>query len=84
MIASNKRRASAIVLLVSATSALLPSLALACPVCFAAAGSRAYLAYYVSTVLLSAMPFVLLGAVIGAAYMLRNRPSSPEGGGAAD
>lgn len=50
-----------------------PSLALACPLCFAAGGSRAYWAYYISTVLLSTMPFVLIGVAIGAAYLLRNR-----------
>ncbi len=56
-----------------APGVLLPSLALACPLCFAASGSRAYLAYYISTVLLSTMPFALIGAVIGTAYLLRNR-----------
>ncbi len=52
---------------------LAPSIANACPVCFAAGGSRAYLAYYISTILLSTMPFALIGAAIGTAYLLRNR-----------
>ncbi len=60
-----------------AAGVMLPSLARACPVCFAAGGPRAALAYYLSTVLLSAMPFVLIGAVIGAAYLLRNRGQAP-------
>lgn len=57
-----------------------PSLARACPVCFAASGARAYRAYYLSTMLLSVMPFVLIGLVIGAAYMMRNRGDTPSGG----
>lgn len=64
---------------VIAAIALFPSLALACPVCFAAGGSRAYWAYYVSTMLLSTMPFVLIGVAIGAAYLLRNRTKSGRG-----
>lgn len=69
----NTMKNSARALAVAALIVLSPALALACPVCFAAAGSRAYLAYYVSTVLLSTMPFALIGAAIGAAYLLRNR-----------
>mgnify|MGYP005826947491 CR=1 FL=1 len=73
MRAANKNPARAIGALAIAAIALIPSLALACPVCFAAGGSRAYWAYYISTVLLSTMPFVLIGVAIGAAYLLRNR-----------
>ncbi len=58
---------------ITAVFVLVPRIALACPLCFAAGGPRAYFAYYISTVLLSAMPFALIGAVIAAAYLLRNR-----------
>lgn len=69
----NTIKNSARALAATAAITLSPAVALACPVCFAAGGPRAYLAYYISTVLLSAMPFALIGAAIGAAYLLRNR-----------
>ncbi len=52
---------------------LLPSVALACPNCYAASDRRALVAYYASTMLLSLMPFVLIGGVILAVFLMRNR-----------
>ena len=57
---------------------LLPSVALACPNCYAASGSRTILAYYASTMLLTIMPFALIGGVILGVFLMRNRPG-PKG-----
>jgi hypothetical protein len=57
--------------LVALVAMLLPSAALACPNCFAASSQRTILAYYASTMLLTLMPFVLIGGVIAAAYLMR-------------
>ncbi|HLI82207.1 MAG TPA: hypothetical protein VKV03_19605 [Candidatus Binataceae bacterium] len=57
---------------------LLPGIAAACPACFAASGARTISAYYASTMLLSLMPFALLGGVVLAAYLMRNRPAGVE------
>lgn len=43
-------------------AALLPRYALACPVCFSAKGNT-LTAYYGTTVLLSLLPFVLIGSI---------------------
>jgi len=56
---------------------LSPRIATACPACFAASNARTISAYYASTMLLSLMPFVAIGGVIVAAYLMRNRP--PDG-----
>jgi len=52
--------------------ALAPAIAAACPACFGASSARTIAAYYASTMLLSLMPFALIGGVILAAYLMRN------------
>ena len=59
--------------LLALAAMLMPSVALACPNCYAASGRRALLAYYASTMLLSLMPFALIGGVILAVFLMRNR-----------
>jgi hypothetical protein len=56
-------------------SALMPKVAAACPACFAASDNRTLAAYYASTLLLSLMPFALIGGVVLAAYLMRTRVS---------
>jgi hypothetical protein len=53
-----------------------PTIAAACPACFGASSARTIAAYYASTMLLSLMPFALIGSVILAAYLMRNRPEA--------
>ncbi|HLX36172.1 MAG TPA: hypothetical protein VKR29_00170 [Candidatus Binataceae bacterium] len=55
--------------------ALMPKVAAACPACFAASDNRTLAAYYASTLLLSLMPFALIGGVVLAAYLMRTRVS---------
>ena len=57
---------------------LLPSVALACPNCYAASSQRTILAYYASTMLLTLMPFALIGGVILAVFLMRNRASGED------
>jgi len=54
---------------------LAPAIASACPACFAASGARGLHAYYLSTMLLSTMPFLLIGAIITIAYAARRHAS---------
>ena len=61
----------------SAVGAVLPSVAAACPACFGASDARTLSAYYASTILLSLMPFALIGGVILGVYLMRNR--EPDG-----
>jgi hypothetical protein len=56
-------------------AALMPRVAAACPACFAASNARTVSAYYASTMLLSLMPFALIGGVVLAAYLMRNGSS---------
>ncbi len=65
--------------IVTLVAALLPSIAAACPACFGASNARTISAYYASTVLLSLMPFALIGGVILAVYLMRNRDPRPQG-----
>lgn len=65
--------------IVTLAPALLPSMAAACPTCFGASDARTISAYYASTVLLSLMPFALIGGVILAVYLMRNRAPRPQG-----
>ncbi len=53
-----------VAILVTFAAALLPSIAAACPACFGASDARTISAYYASTMLLSLMPFALIGGVI--------------------
>jgi hypothetical protein len=57
---------------------LLPSIAAACPACFGASSTRTISAYYASTMLLSLMPFALIGGVVLGVFLMRNPPSPPE------
>jgi hypothetical protein len=57
---------------------LLPSIAAACPACFGASDARTISAYYASTMLLSLMPFVLIGGVVLSVILMRNRPPGDE------
>lgn len=50
---------------------MVPAIVHACPTCFAASGSRGLHAYYLSTVLLSTMPFLLIGMIAALAYVAR-------------
>lgn len=63
--------------LLAFTVIILPSVALACPNCYAASNQRTILAYYTSTMLLTLMPFALIGGVILAVYLMRNRAAGP-------
>lgn len=54
---------------------LIPRLAFACPACFAASNPGGLRAYYLSTVLLSTMPFVMIGAIAAVGYTVRRRAS---------
>jgi hypothetical protein len=58
---------------------LMPSIVMACPTCFAASSERTLRAYYLSTMLLTVMPFVLIGATIFAVYLIGRRPDSRRG-----
>jgi len=64
--------------LVALVVIVLPSVALACPNCYAASSQRTIMAYYASTMLLTLMPFALIGGVILAVFLMRNRPPSAE------
>jgi hypothetical protein len=59
--------------------ALMPSIVMACPACFAASSERTLRAYYLSTMLLTVMPFVLIGGVIFAVFLIGRRPDSVSG-----
>lgn len=48
--------------------AIAPSIAYACPTCFAATAGHGLLAYYLSTILLSTMPFLMIGLIAVIAY----------------
>ncbi len=50
---------------------VFPGLAAACPVCFASSGSGTLYGFYLSTILLSAMPFVLVALVAYCAFAAR-------------
>ena len=50
---------------------LRPSFALACPACFAASNGRGLHAYYLSTLLLTTMPFLLIGMIGVVAYVAK-------------
>jgi hypothetical protein len=66
-------------MVVTLAAALLPSIAAACAACFGASDARTISAYYASTVLLSLMPFALIGGFILAVYLMRNRDPRPQG-----
>ncbi|MGO9450668.1 MAG: hypothetical protein ACLQDV_06415 [Candidatus Binataceae bacterium] len=61
--------------LMPAAIALAPAIASACPACFAASGARGLHAYYLSTMLLSTMPFLLIGTIVTIAYVARRHAS---------
>ena len=65
--------------LLALAAVLLPSVALACPNCYAASSQRTILAYYASTMLLTLMPFALIGGVILGVFLMRNRGPRGEG-----
>ena len=52
---------------------LRTSAALACANCIAASSQRTIAAYYASTMLLSLMPFALIGGIVGAVYLMGRR-----------
>ena len=54
---------------------LTPGVTLACPACFAASGGHGLFAYYLSTILLSTMPFLLIGLIAAVAYSGRRSRS---------
>lgn len=57
--------------------ALTPVLSYACPTCFAASGPHGLRAYYLSTMLLSTMPFIMIGVIALIAYAAkRERPET--------
>ncbi len=70
-----KTRAS---ILLTFAAPMLPSIAAACPACFGASDARTISAYYASTMLLSLMPFALIGGVILGVILMRNRPPGGE------
>ncbi len=65
-------------ILVTFAASTLPSIAAACPACFGASDARTISAYYASTMLLSLMPFALIGGVILGVVLMRNRPPGGE------
>ena len=48
-----------------------PGISNACANCFAATGTQGLRAYYLSTILLSTMPFLLIGLIMAIAYTSR-------------
>lgn len=62
-------------LVVALATVISPAIALACPSCFAASGARALHAYYLSTVLLTLMPFILISLFVFAGYSSYRRDS---------
>lgn len=68
-----------VVNLVALAAVLLPSVALACPNCYAASSQRTILAYNASTLLLTLMPFALIGGVILGVFLMRDRAPDSEG-----
>jgi len=59
---------------IGGTLALLvttPGISNACANCFAATGTQGLRAYYLSTILLSTMPFLLIGLIVAIAYSSR-------------
>jgi uncharacterized BrkB/YihY/UPF0761 family membrane protein len=70
-----KRLTTVLALLVAE---LMPGIAAACPACYAASDARTISAYYASTMLLSLMPFALIGGVILAVFLMRDRESDSE------
>ena len=54
---------------------LIPAIAHACPACFAASGRGTLRAYYLSTVILSTMPLVMIGTVVAIALASKRAQS---------
>jgi len=52
-----------------------PAAAFACPSCYAASGSGSLRAYYISTAILTTMPFLLIGSIGAIFYSARRRRS---------
>jgi hypothetical protein len=57
------------------SSFLIPDVASACANCFAASSRSGLKAYYISTAILTLMPFVLIAAIAFIGYKSRQRPS---------
>ena len=53
--------------------AALPLPAAACPACYGASGPRVLLSYYLSTILLSLLPFAIVGTIVAVALNLRRQ-----------
>lgn len=67
------------------TALLLPAAARACPNCYAASPGRVLNTYYLSTLLLSLLPFVIIAAVAVVGLRLyRGGVRQEDGGGRTD
>ena len=53
-----------------------PELAIACSNCFAASGANGLRAYFLSTAILTSMPFLLIAAICFACYKARRSVAS--------
>jgi hypothetical protein len=73
---NNRTRVIGWTLAATAWAALLPASAAACPTCFAASDERALHGYYLSTAILSAMPFLLIGLIAVIAYAAKRRAAN--------
>ncbi len=74
------RKTSLSLALLAPVLVVFPGAAHACAVCFSGFGVRALRGYYVSTVMLSLLPFALIGMVMLVAYAMRNRGGADSGG----
>ena len=52
---------------------LIPSIAAACPQCLASSDQQIVKTYYLSALILSAMPFAIIGGIVGWLYMHKKR-----------
>ncbi len=62
---------------IAAAIAGLPAAAAACPLCYGSSAPQVLNAYYLSTAVLSLLPFAIIGAIgLVAARMLRRSPAA--------
>lgn len=75
------RRATALRTLVVAGTVAVANGAVACPSCYGSVEKTVLDTYYLSTVMLSLLPFGLVATLAGVGWFL-SRPTAPEGGDA--
>jgi hypothetical protein len=57
----------------AAVTLTVPAVCLACPACYSSLGSRLLHSYYLSTIVLSILPFAIVCGLIAAGRSLRRR-----------